>query len=293
MSLQFYRTVTQLTPGQSSGIFQVQVPFNARYAAIYNLSLASASLTEGQTAAASPNAMTVQPMTSVAVEIRTSTAVTLGWQSPTPLPAPTIDQPQQVTLLFSTDPINLAVGAMNTGEPAQVEVANTVTAIIEGTPNGGTNYYPIKTDGNGNIQVLPLIGGNPVTNANPLPIAGTVQANSLVGGTAVSNANPLPIKDSGPGLNNTGIRPTPYSGLVTTSFTGNTQVKGSAGVIGTISNLQAATSPSITVYDNFSGSGKILWTGTLAAGQVLPLGLPCATGIYVAVTSGDLTVSYA
>ena len=92
------------------------------------------------------------------------------------------------------------------------------------------------------------------------------------------------------------VFPSPTSGLqsvaITTATT--TAVKASAGVVGTLSNASGATTGTITIYDNTSATGKTLWTGTLAAGQVLPLGIPCGTGITIVTAAADaIAVSYA
>ncbi len=94
----------------------------------------------------------------------------------------------------------------------------------------------------------------------------------------------------------TRILPSPYSGLhsvaITTATT--TAVKASGGAIGTIINAGTATSGTVTIYDNTAASGKLIWAGTLTAGQVLPLGIPCGTGITVVTAAADtITVSYA
>lgn len=93
-----------------------------------------------------------------------------------------------------------------------------------------------------------------------------------------------------------GVVASAYSGessvAITTSTT--TSVKASAGVVGTIINAGSATSGVITIYDNTAASGKTIWAGTLTAGQVLPLGIPCGTGITVVTAAADtITVSYA
>ena len=93
-----------------------------------------------------------------------------------------------------------------------------------------------------------------------------------------------------------GVPATPYSGMqslaITTATT--TAVKASAGVVGTLSNASGAATGTITVYDSTTGSGKTLWSGTLATGQVLPLGLPCGTGITIVTAAADaIAVSYA
>ena len=94
----------------------------------------------------------------------------------------------------------------------------------------------------------------------------------------------------------TGVAATPYSGgqsvAITTATT--TAVKGSPGVVGTVINAGSATSGAITIYDNTAASGKIIWSGTLTAGQILPLGMPCGTGITVVTAAANtLVVSYA
>ena len=95
---------------------------------------------------------------------------------------------------------------------------------------------------------------------------------------------------------NGGVAPTPYSGTgiaqITTATT--TEVKSSAGYVGTLINAGSSTTGAITIYDATSATGTPVWSGTLTAGQVLPLGIPCNTGITVVTAAADtITVSYA
>lgn len=87
----------------------------------------------------------------------------------------------------------------------------------------------------------------------------------------------------------------PYSGdstaVITTATT--TQLALGPAMMGTLVNTGSATSGAVTVYDNTAASGTVLWTGTLTASQVLPLGLPCAVGLtVVTAAAGSLLVSY-
>lgn len=94
----------------------------------------------------------------------------------------------------------------------------------------------------------------------------------------------------------TGCLITPYSGMQSLAITAaaTTAVKASAGVVGTLTNAGAATSGAITIYDNTAASGKTIWSGTLTAGQVLPLGIPCGTGITIVTAAANtLAVTYA
>lgn len=96
--------------------------------------------------------------------------------------------------------------------------------------------------------------------------------------------------------NTTGVVANAYSGkysvAITTATT--TAVKASGGAIGTIINAGGATSGAISIYDNTSATGKLIWAGTLTAGQVLPLGIPCGTGITITTAAANtITVSYA
>lgn len=93
-----------------------------------------------------------------------------------------------------------------------------------------------------------------------------------------------------------GIQATPYSGMSSTAITTatTTAIKASAGMLGTISNAGNVITGVVTVYDSLSAAGKKLWAGTLAAGQVLPLGIPCGTGITVVTAAADtIAVSFA
>lgn len=108
---------------------------------------------------------------------------------------------------------------------------------------------------------------------------------------AGTNVNGLKVNDDG------SINTATYlSGITSTAITtiATTVVKSTPGVIGTISNGSNAVTGIITVYDNTTATGKLIWAGTLAAGQVLPIGIPCTIGITV-VTAGAqaIVVSYA
>lgn len=65
------------------------------------------------------------------------------------------------------------------------------------------------------------------------------------------------------------------------------------GFIGKISNASNATTGLITVYDSLTASGELIWSGTLAAGQVLDLGFHVSIGLTI-VTAGAqaINVSY-
>jgi hypothetical protein len=124
----------------------------------------------------------------------------------------------------------------------------------------------------------------------------TVQPGSLITASlgVLYNGSTLDRQRGIPGSD--GVPATAASGMqslaITTATT--TAVKASAGVIGTLSNASGAATSTITVYDSTTGSGKTLWSGTLSAGQVLPLGIPCATGITVVTAAADaIAVTYA
>ena len=83
------------------------------------------------------------------------------------------------------------------------------------------------------------------------------------------------------------VQASPYSGTTSTAITtiATTAIKASSGVIGSLVNASNAVTGLITVYDSLSAAGKLIWSGTLAAGQALPLGVPCSIGITI-VTAG-------
>lgn len=92
-----------------------------------------------------------------------------------------------------------------------------------------------------------------------------------------------------------GIQPSPYSAMnaVTITTATTTTVKSNAGVLGSIYNGSGVATGTITIYDNTSAALSPLWVGTLAAGQVLPLGYPANTGITVVTAAADtITVTY-
>lgn len=72
-----------------------------------------------------------------------------------------------------------------------------------------------------------------------------------------------------------------------------TLVKSGGGYLSRIFNGSNSTTGLVTVYDALTATGNAIWSGTLAAGQVLDIGLPMLTGITV-VTAGaqPITVGY-
>lgn len=323
MDRTIYETSETLTVGQTAGNFLIQIPFDVEYIAVYNPTAAAITYAEGQLSQEPVTAVTVQPELAISTELNTARRVTVWWNSQTAIPAPTAEQPNRVNFMFSNEPIQLQVAAINTGQSNNVAVTNQPDVIAMGSPNNGTNVYVLKTDASGNLQAIPLVGGNPVTTANPLPInvenkpyialsdayggggagefgaagSGISDNNNgvstlLVAPTAWNGGGYDRIKVATPGC---GVQATTYSGTATAAVTASVAVKASPGVVGTLINTGAAVSPTITVYDNASAaSGTQLFNGTLAAGQVLPLGLPAASGIYVTLSAaGTITVSYA
>lgn len=192
-----------------------------------------------------------------------------------------------------------ATGASGTATPAR-------TVLVGGTD--GTDVWPLSVVRNNdtlipaNAPVLLIAGQSggyaEILGVVPVPIGadaiptdayfGPFTSASLFGynGTTWDRVRSIP--------GTTGVLATPYSGMQNTAITASAEVKASAGVVGTLINTGSATSPVITVYDNTAANGTVIWAGTLTAGQVLPLGIPCGTGIYVSLAAaGTITVSYA
>lgn len=297
---QFYRRVIPLTSGVTSGVQQINIPFNARYCAVYNLSTVSAFATEGLQAAASPDAMQIQPMDSVAFEIRDSSGITITWQSSGAIPVPSVAQPQQITVLMSTEPINLAVGSMNSANPTNVVVANTVSSLTEIVSGGalvpmgdGTTYNGQTSAIARTVASLSGPGAGPWYDSYEAADGNNGVNMGQISNWAWNGASWDRVRVI-PGA--TGVAATPYSGTqsvaITTATT--TAVKGSPGVVGTLINAGGATSGAISIYDSATASGKMIWSGTLTAGQVLPLGMPCSTAITVVTAAANsLSLSYA
>jgi hypothetical protein len=99
----------------------------------------------------------------------------------------------------------------------------------------------------------------------------------------------------GPTLNSDGSITVRIGGAskVTLAAATTTAVKGSSGYLGRIFNGSNSVTGVVSVYDALTATGNPIWSGTLAAGQVLDFGLPMLTGITV-VTAGaqPITVSY-
>lgn len=150
--------------------------------------------------------------------------------------------------------------------------------------------------------LVPVAGSGPNNTAQPFNV-NTIETGVPYGALVQFVGAALSVWDDAAAgtillhaLPNTSLIPTAYSGTtpvyITTATT--TSVKSSAGVVGTLSNASGAVTGTITVYDSTTGSGNVVWTGTLAAGQILPIGMPCATGITIVTAAADaIAVSYA
>jgi hypothetical protein len=91
------------------------------------------------------------------------------------------------------------------------------------------------------------------------------------------------------------ILATPYSGTKTVQITTatTTSVKSSGGTVGTLLNSSGAATGNVAIYNATSATGTPIWQGTLAAGQVLPIGVPCNAGITVVTAAANaITLSY-
>lgn len=187
---------------------------------------------------------------------------------------PGASQPSQAVLIGGSDGSNLqalSVIPNNTAVPATYQVV-----MIGGNSDGYAEA----------IDLLPQpIGNDGLASSS---FFGPYTSTGMLGynGTSWDRARVIPGA--------TGVLATPYSGTKNLALTASAEVKATPGVIGTFVNTGTTTSPTITVYDNTAASGTVVWSGTLAAGQVLPLGMPCGVGIYVALSAaGTITLSYA
>ncbi len=176
-------------------------------------------------------------------------------------------QPERMTLTGST-----TFQAPGSATPSQAEMV------------GGTN--------GATIQALWLTATDiaSVGGAQKLIVASEQENYNSAAGTTRSSGIYTTV--GGTQLNSNA---TTYSGIqsvaITTATT--TVVKSSGGIVGTLSNASGAVTGTITIYDNTAGSGKTIWSATLAAGQVLPLGIPCGIGITIVTAAADaIAVSY-
>ena len=165
-----------------------------------------------------------------------------------------------------------------------------LTGSTVGQPAGSSPQMVGGKDNSGNAQMLAMLGGGGAFN--PAAFLGVVVNAMLAANSSNNPGNEQPLVE----INGTGVLSTPGSGTkpvyITTATT--TAVKASRGVLGSLSNASGAVTGAITVYDNTAASGNVLWQGTLAAGQVLPIGMPCATGITIVTAAADaIAVSYA
>ena len=173
-------------------------------------------------------------------------------------------------------------------------------AVINGLQVRGGQVYepalgvPTQAIAAPDGKSIALVRAAVLYGPNGEPVAGRPGASQpsqavLIGGSDGSNLQALSVI---PGA--TGVLATPYSGTKNLALTASAEVKATPGVIGTLVNTGTTTSPTITVYDNTAAAGTVVWSGTLAAGQVLSLGMPCGVGIYVGLSAaGTITLSYA
>lgn len=202
------------------------------------------------------------------------------------------DTPFAVALQFGSDAFrvpaySIVADILETANPQRGAV------LIQATPGAPAGLYDLT------VQFSDVPGAAGAWSTNPSAgqagVAPQVQVinfpggfDALLQGTAASGAV---VNLSARGA----VLASPYSGdttaVITTATT--TQLAVGPAMMGTLVNTGAATSGAITVYDNTAASGTVLWTGTLTASQVLPLGLPCAVGLTVVTASaGSLLVSY-
>lgn len=185
---------------------------------------------------------------------------------------------------------------------ANGSLANVTSPWVLG-PSGLYLSWPVAADGTPEVELtgsLPELSLAPNGNTSA-PWRQASVNNNAQGGEGIGMVTPY-LRDFSSAFLVQAVVPatyvasTPYSGLyslaITTATT--TAVKASTGLVGTLSNASGAATGSVTVYDSTTGSGKTLWAGTLAAGQVLPLGIPCGTGITIVTAAADpIAVSYA
>lgn len=164
-------------------------------------------------------------------------------------------------------------------------------------------FFSAPTGGNVSIIVIPVadsaemtgftdVNGGIAYQGGVVPtVAAVLMAQSSLDSEAVGPVALLSgVAGEGPG-----ILATPCSGTTSVAITTatTTSLKANPGVIGTISNASGAATGTITVFDSTTASGKTLWQGTLSAGQVLPIGMPCTVGITVLTAAADaIAVSF-
>jgi len=189
-----------------------------------------------------------------------------------------------------------------TDEPVPIEATGNGVPLAEGiapwtgaspavTPEN-TAETPLYTAATGNAVPLaegipPWTGASPaVTPENtaeaPLYTAATGTAVPLAAGIA-------PWSGVSPQMKTTAD---PRSGTTTNYITtaGTVGLKDSGGIVGTIINAASATTGLITINDGTN----VIWSGTLAAGQVLPIGMPTTTNIAITTASaGTIAISWA
>lgn len=86
----------------------------------------------------------------------------------------------------------------------------------------------------------------------------------------------------------------PKLGYLSQATTAGVQV-GSAGPRGLFSITSTVTGGAVTVYDGTSTSGIILFTKTLAVGDVIHwggIGLAAKNGLFVVVAAGTVVIQY-
>lgn len=289
----FYERVLNLPTTGASGYIPIDIPFPALYIAVINQSQATLNYADGLITLQPPTAIPVQANGFISTNIRDTQHMTLFWSG-----GPLSNNPT-VIIRYSNEPIPVQAGNLS---PAgqNVQVSNFPATQPVSSADGSLITVGTKTDTAVTAidatpgSVIALLKGVISKLAGVVLAAGTAIIGKVgIDGTTDGTTNRVVAKISQTNGENNVVQ---MSGTTTTAITTATTtiLKSASGVIGTLVNAGGATSGSITVYDNTAASGKIVWSGTLTAGQALSLNMPCSIGITVVTAAANtLAVSWA
>ena len=282
---------TVLEVGVVGGRFIASIPFSADYISIQNLTAAvTLHFEEGELFSRGAEAIPVEAGAYISTRMRETQKVTVFWTSS----VPTV-QGDVIALQFSDEFIPIQAGSATvtdvnvTALPAIPAGANAIGTVgVTALPAIPAGANAIGTVG---VTALPAIpaGANAIGTVGVTALPAIPAGANAIGTVGVTALPAIPA-----GANTIGIVVN-VSGTQTTEITTatTTAIKAAAGVVGCLVNTGAAISGAITIYDSLSASGKKVWAGTLAAGAVLALNLPCALGITIVTAAADtLLVSW-
>ncbi|MCL6637777.1 MAG: hypothetical protein K6T26_07495 [Alicyclobacillus sp.] len=300
-----------LPVGATSGSFVVRLPQLADYIAVLNGTGATLNYAPGQLYAQPSDAVAVEPYIYIGLPIQTTDTVTVFWSSSSPI-APSNSQG---VLLFSNLTIPVSGGPMTTGGVSQnVQVTNTVTAQISGTPNVNISTMPPLPPGGNTVggvtlpqvtaalgAALPadalLVGGSDGTDLRAIATDATgavkiAAGNNTIGNVTLSQVTAAPgaVLPTGAllvgGSDGADLRAiaTDSTGAVKLAAGGNTI--GSVILAGTANLIQAAVQGIVSTNQvTINTTATALFSGTVSGRSIAIQNLDTVNKLYIGTSS--------